>query len=170
MAEHSEPNGSAVPVGGMMLDIVEDLLSRLENVKSRGTRWSACCPAHADTTPSLSISEGQRGILLKCWSGCSITEICAALAIKQSDLFFDALASDPTRRRAAAQEREQRRHARERQAEQDGDVIDSLREAEYFVQSRRGLDISTWTDATLDDELGALADAYLLLEREKLHE
>lgn len=145
---------------------VEDLLPRLDSVKPRGTRWSACCPAHADTTPSLSISEGQRGILLKCWAGCTLDAICTALDIKPQQLFYDALDADPTRRRAAAQERERRQHTRERQAEQDGAIIDALKAAEYFVQSRRGLDISAWSDDRLNDELGALADAYHLLDSE----
>lgn len=146
-----------------------DFLSRLDSVRQRGSRWSACCPAHADNTPSLSISEGEHGVLVKCWAGCSLTEICASLGIKQRDLFFDALEADPSRRREAARYQDQQRQRRERHAQQQGTLIDALREADTFIQSRRGIDISAWSHDRLNDELNALADAYHLLESEALN-
>lgn len=40
----------------------------------------ACCPAHRDQSPSLSIRNGRRGrLLLKCHAGCSYRNIVAAL-------------------------------------------------------------------------------------------
>lgn len=96
-------------------------------------------------------------------------EICGSLGIKQQDLFFDVLDLSPSRRRAAALERDRQRHAREQQTEQQGTLVDVLREADYFIRSRRGLDISTWTEVKLDGELNALADAYHLLENEDFH-
>jgi hypothetical protein len=50
----------------------------------------------------------------------------------------------------------------------EGWTLDALRAAEYFVRSRSGLDISAWNETQLDEELNALASAYLLLERENL--
>ena len=39
-----------------------------------------CCPCHQDSTPSLSISDGQDGVLLvNCFSGCDPVEILRAL-------------------------------------------------------------------------------------------
>jgi hypothetical protein len=68
-----------------------ELLSRLDGVRPRGTgKWSARCIAHQDNNPSLSISEGERGLLVKCWAGCTLNEITAALGIEIKDLFFDA--------------------------------------------------------------------------------
>ena len=153
----------------MTTGFLENFLSKLEKVRQRGSRWAACCPAHADSTPSLSVSEGEKAILLKCWSGCTLQEICQALGIDQRDLFFDALETNPERRRAAAEDRDRRQRARERHAEQQGALIDALRETDYFVRSRRGLDISTWTAAQLDDELNTLADAYRILESEPFY-
>ena len=95
--------------------------------------------------------------------------ICESLGIEQRDLFFDVLDLNPSRRRAAAQKRDRQRLIREQQREQQGTLVDVLREADYFIRSRHGLDISTWTEAKLDDELNALADAYHLLENEDLH-
>tara|TARA_B100000674_G_C37722636_1_gene860524 strand:- start:453 stop:686 length:234 start_codon:yes stop_codon:yes gene_type:complete len=46
------------------------------------------CPAHDDRNPSFTISEGQSGkILMKCFRGCSIHDICLALDITIKDLF-----------------------------------------------------------------------------------
>ena len=140
----------------------------LPHVKQRGSRYSAICPAHADRTPSLSVSDGDKGVLLKCWARCTVEEICRSLGIEQRDLFFDALDTDPQRRREAIEQRERQNQERERKAYQDGALIDALREAEYFVRSRQRLDISTWSDEQLDAELNSLADACHLLEHEDL--
>ncbi len=148
---------------------LDDLLPRLSGVKQRGVRYSAICQAHADRTPSLSVSEGEKGILIKCWAGCTVAEICKAIGIEQRDLFFDSLDTDPQRRREAAQERDRQRHLREQQAHQEGTLIDALKAADDFVSSRRALEISGWSDEKLNNELDALADAYHLLENEGLH-
>lgn len=53
-------------------------------VKSLGGEWkpsgAMCrCPAHADHRPSLSVRVGERGILFKCFAGCSTLEVIRAL-------------------------------------------------------------------------------------------
>lgn len=54
----------------------------------RGSNYSARCPAHDDHNPSLSISCGNDGkILLNCFGGCSVGDICASLEIEVKDLF-----------------------------------------------------------------------------------
>jgi hypothetical protein len=67
---------------------VGTLLSRLRGVKRTGAgRWIACCPAHEDRRPSLSIRELEDGrVLLKCFAECGVREILGALG-----LGFDAL-------------------------------------------------------------------------------
>ena len=145
-----------------------ELLSRLDSVRSRGTgKWSAKCIAHADTNPSLSIREGERGILLHCWAGCTLEAITQALNLSVKDLFYDAPDSH-----TAYQDRIRRTRERQRKGqhdEVDGFTIDALREADYFVRSRQGLDISAWSPERLHDELNALGDAYALLESEALY-
>jgi 5S rRNA maturation endonuclease (ribonuclease M5) len=50
--------------------------------------WQCRCPAHDDSTPSLSISETSDGkILLHCHAGCTIENICAKLNLTLADLF-----------------------------------------------------------------------------------
>jgi len=78
---------------------IQDFLLRLEKVRRSGSRWVTRCPAHLpDRHPSLSVAEGDRGILLRCWSrGCSADEIVKALGLTMSDLFHDAPASRQAR-------------------------------------------------------------------------
>lgn len=46
------------------------------------------CPAHDDKQESLSVREGDKGIVLKCFAGCTIDAICARLGMKPSELFW----------------------------------------------------------------------------------
>ena len=49
----------------------------------RGTWYGSyamcCCPAHSDRTPSLSIRQGMRGILVHCFAGCQPRDVLRAL-------------------------------------------------------------------------------------------
>lgn len=67
---------------------IDLIINRLDRVKRSGSGWIACCPAHEDQNPSLSISEGDDGkVLLHCFAGCSVKEITAALELETKDLF-----------------------------------------------------------------------------------
>ena len=147
---------------------IEDVLQRLEGVRPHGAgKWSAQCPAHQDKNPSLSIGEEADRILLHCFACCDNRDIVAALGLTMADLFFYVPDS-----RSACRERVRRTEERQRKTqrdEADGFTIDLLREADYFVRSRRELNISEWSIEQLHDELNALGDAYLLLESEALH-
>lgn len=66
-------------------------INQLTNVKKTAAGWQACCPAHEDNSPSLSIALGREGrILLKCHAGCEQESIVAALGLTMADLFEDA--------------------------------------------------------------------------------
>jgi hypothetical protein len=126
--------------------------------------------AHNDGMPSLSIREGDRGILLKCWAGCSLDEICRSLGIEQKDLFFDALDADPRRREEAAQRRAAERARIEEERHREGLLRDVQREAERLIASACNLDISGWSDDRLNAELNRLGTAYAVLEGDPYHE
>ena len=51
---------------------IDTLLSRLYKVKKTGSgNWMACCPAHDDKNPSMTIAEKADGvILINCFAGC----------------------------------------------------------------------------------------------------
>lgn len=70
---------------------VEDVLARLSEVTPAGEKkWQACCPAHDDTSPSLSITEAEDGnILFYCHAGCSQEEVRTAVGVEWNDLFSD---------------------------------------------------------------------------------
>ena len=71
-------------------------LELLEGVKPTGVnRWMAKCPAHDDRFPSLAVSTGDDGtILLKCFAGCNVGEITAAVGLRISDLFPNRIRPD----------------------------------------------------------------------------
>jgi hypothetical protein len=141
-----------------------EVLGHLKNVRVRGAHTIAQCPAHPDRHPSLSISDGEKGVLVKCWAGCSLHDICSALGLTPKDLFYDALDTDPQQRKAAVMQREAQRREREREGRQLGRLLDACREAEHFLQLRQPVDISTWSDDRLNHELCLIADAYRILE------
>ena len=65
----------------MTLDDFKDLLEGVRGNKAR-------CPAHDDSTASLTLAEGDDGrILVTCWAGCELRDICDSLGIRMSDLF-----------------------------------------------------------------------------------
>jgi hypothetical protein len=71
------------------LNPVDKVLATLERVRHKGGgKWDACCPAHDDRNPSLSIAEGDNGaVLLKCFAGCETAAVVAAMGLEMSDLF-----------------------------------------------------------------------------------
>ena len=79
--------------------------------KKLGGRWDgrsgmACCPAHRDRTPSLSISAGTNTVLLHCFAGCDFVDIIRAVraegVLETGHLPTDASGQDaPVRDRGA---------------------------------------------------------------------
>lgn len=71
------------------MSAIEAVLQRLAKYQERGNgQYIAPCPAHDDRSPSLSIREAEDGkVLLQCFAGCALEEICGALGLEVSDLF-----------------------------------------------------------------------------------
>lgn len=67
---------------------IEEFLGRLKGVVETGAgKWSACCPAHDDSNPSMSVTVGDKGgILVHCHAGCSAEEIVGAMGLEMADL------------------------------------------------------------------------------------
>ncbi len=64
------------------------LLNSLEKLRPMGQgKWIACCPAHADRSPSLTIKQTPDTIMLYCWGGCSTEEVLAAVGMTFGDLY-----------------------------------------------------------------------------------
>lgn len=68
---------------------IDTILAQLSKVRQRQPgQWSACCPAHDDKGPSLSVRENPDGsVLLHCFAGCPVSDVVAALGLELSDLF-----------------------------------------------------------------------------------
>src|SRR5262245_25502397 len=47
--------------------------------KTKGGNYLVCCPAHGDDNPSLSLRDGDRGLLLYCFTGCAPADVFAAI-------------------------------------------------------------------------------------------
>jgi hypothetical protein len=66
-------------------------LAKLDGVKATGNgQYTACCPAHPDASPSLSVGQGADGRnLVKCHadSKCTAQSIVTAMSLTLSDLF-----------------------------------------------------------------------------------
>lgn len=146
---------------------VEELLPQLEAVRKSGRGWMVRCPAHDDRSPSLSVREGEKGILLHCFAGCNLASICASLGLKPKDLFYDTdglVDRDAFRRVKAKRQAERlRQHTMGRRA-------DALREADAVIRASTNLDISMWSDAQIDTALTCVCDAYALQLREDADE
>lgn len=65
------------------------VLSRLQRADCSGEGWAACCPAHRDNSPSLSIgidpTDGR--FLLYCHARCSFWHIVDALGMEPGEMF-----------------------------------------------------------------------------------
>lgn len=134
-----------------MNEQLERLLSRLDKVEKlppqqHQARYKACCPAHDDKNPSLSVTLSQRDtILLRCWSGCSVEEIVSAVGMDMQDLF-----PKDTRVHHVGKER------RPFSADQAAKVIaaDAMLVAAVIARVRSGDKVST-------EDMNAIIDAHL---------
>jgi len=52
-----------------------------------GTGWTTRCPAHDDHNPSLSVTNGDGRVLLRCQAGCDTEDVVAAINMTMADLF-----------------------------------------------------------------------------------
>lgn len=65
-----------------------EFVSSLKKIKRNGSGYLACCPAHDDKTPSLSVSQAEDGrLLVHCFAGCSVNSILSAMGLTEADLF-----------------------------------------------------------------------------------
>ncbi len=71
-----------------MSDRLETLLSHLDKVRRTGKgSYLACCPAHGDKSPSLTVRELDDGrVLLHCFAGCDVESVLSSVGMT-----FDAL-------------------------------------------------------------------------------
>ena len=71
---------------------------RCPQAQQHGDQWQACCPAHDDHTPSLSITPATDKVLLYCHAQCPLDAILAALGLTRRDLFVHGATLRPSQR------------------------------------------------------------------------
>lgn len=139
--------------------ILSSFLDLLDHPRRSGRNWVARCPAHADRSPSLSISEGTDGrILLRCWSGCTADEITAALGLSFRDLFPDEK-PDPNKLRTARRQEEKSKRLRSAQMAEAA----LLQRAESIIERAKGIDTSKMAESQLDRLVDLVGAARLAL-------
>ena len=74
-----------------MSNKLDNFVSRLSKAKRTGNdSYIACCPAHEDRSPSMTVREVEDGMLLiHCFAGCGIDAIAGAIGFSVSDLMPD---------------------------------------------------------------------------------
>jgi putative DNA primase/helicase len=63
----------------------EEIIEKFQ-ARRVGSSWMARCPAHEDSNPSLSIDDGDKGILLHCHAGCNVRDILGAAGLTFEDI------------------------------------------------------------------------------------
>lgn len=70
---------------------IQDFLALLPHEPTKASGETMCrCPCHADKKASLSVKQGEKGIILHCHAGCSTQDIVETLGLKMSDLFTES--------------------------------------------------------------------------------
>lgn len=75
-----------------------DFAARLDGVHASGDGFAAKCPAHEDRRASLSITDGDKGVVLLCHAGCPTEDVVRAKGLTMADLFNESQ-TQPTRPR-----------------------------------------------------------------------
>lgn len=145
----------------MGVDLILDLVG---TVRRSGRGWMAKCPAHHDSSPSLSIREAEDRILLHCFAGCSVAVICQALGIAIRDLFAGSLSLSEWSQ--LQQARHERKQVEYKQQIEVGRMVDARREAEALLTACHGQDISQWSDEQFDRVMDGVGQALELLRNE----
>lgn len=78
---------------------MHDLRARCRSVRATDDGFVACCPAHDDRTPSLSVSLTSERILVHCHAGCHAEDVLRSIGMTYDDLFADGC--ERTRRSAS---------------------------------------------------------------------
>ncbi len=151
---------------------IQHFAGSLERVRwGSSGRVVACCPAHPDRNPSLSISLGEKGLLVKCWAGCTVEEIVQAMGLRTTDLFYDGNSDQQQPRPQRPIHKLWRFDWRRVSADLLFHAESLQIRTETTLAAARGLTIDGWTDRELDAALGAVSRACQDRERvELLHD
>lgn len=66
---------------------LKDILTAYAPYVPAGNGWNATCSNHDDRTGSLSITNGQKGVVMKCQAGCDTQDVLATKGLTFADLY-----------------------------------------------------------------------------------
>ncbi len=85
------------------------IASGLDKVRWHGDyKFTACCPAHDDRNPSLSVRDSNGKMLVRCFAGCTQEEVIGAL--RDLGLWHSASRDQLERRKRAELKKDIRHH------------------------------------------------------------
>ncbi len=73
--------------------MLQAVLGKLNKVRRAGDGFLALCPSHDDRRHSLSVADGDTGVILNCHAGCRTDDVVAAIGISMRDLFYESAPS-----------------------------------------------------------------------------
>jgi hypothetical protein len=79
--------------------------THIKAMRKSGQEFTGKCPAHEDQRASLSWRDGDKGLVVKCFAGCTVDAVTAAIGLKPSALFATngkLPLAPPSQRRAIA--------------------------------------------------------------------
>jgi hypothetical protein len=76
-------------------------------VRALGDNYLVRCPAHDDDMPSLSLRDGDRGLIVHCFAGCSASDVYAAIRRKDHSLLRSELPAPEPAKGSGEYERRQ---------------------------------------------------------------
>ena len=72
------------------MDTFNSIVAQSPKVYWRGSDAAMIlCKGHGERRPSLSIRRGDKGILVYCFAGCTLKEVCDAFGVEVCQLFYD---------------------------------------------------------------------------------
>ena len=78
---------------------IQELVSKLENVKKSGSGYTSRCPNHPDKRNSLSVTEKDGALLIHCHAGCETKDVVESLGYNLKDLFAEKSKPKTTQKR-----------------------------------------------------------------------
>lgn len=73
---------------------LQEFLARFDRPRKQSGGYKVRCPAHDDNVASLSVREGDKGIILYCHAGCDTDEVLRQMGLEARDLFWEPRAGN----------------------------------------------------------------------------
>ena len=144
------------------IDVFQHLISQSAKVYWRGPDAAMIlCKAHGERRkPALSVRPGDEGILVFCFAGSSLQQVCRAFSVEVCQLFYDYGHSRHRGQRPTLRPTYRLRSWKERAADLQDEAMDHWLRAERILAAAKNQDVSNWTELQSDIAMTLLGVAY----------